>query len=162
MSGGGDSSQTERVKGYLGQAAPLDTMSNARKRRILLGRLTIIAMAACGMAVGYMLGCGLALIRANNWLENYADTTATRDNAALAEASNVLHAMQALRYGFCSNTEIANFRTVVFHSEYVKDAGRILGSKIGCSATSGRSSLISGWRTAPSLTAISHQLRMPA
>jgi sensor c-di-GMP phosphodiesterase-like protein len=114
-------------------------MSIASKRRILLGRLAIIATAACGMAVGYMLGCGLALIRANNWLENYADVTATRDNAALAEARNVLHTMQALRYGFCSNTEIANFRSVVFHSEYVKDAGRILGSKIGCSATSGRS-----------------------
>ena len=99
----------------------------------------MIATVACGVAVGYLLGCGLALIRTTYWLENYAEVTAARENAALGEARSVLHAMQTLRYGFCSDTEIADFRDAVFRSEYVKDAGRISGGKIGCSATSSRS-----------------------
>jgi sensor c-di-GMP phosphodiesterase-like protein len=39
---------------------------------------------------------------------------------------------------FCSDSEIGYFRDLVFRSEYVKDAGRISGGKIECSATEGR------------------------
>jgi sensor c-di-GMP phosphodiesterase-like protein len=41
-------------------------------------------------------------------------------------------------YPSCSDAEIAYFRELVFRSEYLKDAGRILGGKIVCSATAGR------------------------
>jgi sensor c-di-GMP phosphodiesterase-like protein len=119
-------------------------MNRATKQRILIGRFVIIALAACGMAAGYALGCGFALIQARDWLEHSSEATTVHENAALAEASTMLHAMQGLRSGFCSDTELASFRTLVFRSEYVKDAGRIRGGKILCSATSGRPEKVIG------------------
>jgi sensor c-di-GMP phosphodiesterase-like protein len=119
-------------------------MNRATKHRILIGRFVMIALAACGMAAGYALGCGIALIQAGDWLEHSSEAITVHENAALAEASGMLHAMQSSRSGFCSETEIANFRTLVFRSEYVKDAGRIRGGNILCSATSGRPEKVIG------------------
>ncbi len=112
-------------------------MNRKAKHRILIGRMVIIALAACGVAVGYALGCGIALVQAHDWLKHCSEATTANDNAALAEASSILRAMRGSPSGFCSDTEIANFRTLVFRSEFLKDAGRIRGGRILCSAISG-------------------------
>jgi sensor c-di-GMP phosphodiesterase-like protein len=119
-------------------------MKRATNHRILIGRLVIIPLAVCGAAVGCLLGCAFALVQAGNWLEHSSEATTAHENAALAEASSVLHAMQDSRSGSCSAAEIANFRSLVFRSEYVKDAGRIRGGRIECSAISGHPDRVIG------------------
>ena len=123
---------------------PITSMNKATKHRILIGRLAIIALTAGGVAAGYELGCVLALLHASQRLERMSEDSTAHDNNALAEARNVLHSMQGSPSGFCSDTEIANFRTLVFRSHYVKDAGRIRGGKIQCSATTGRPERVIG------------------
>jgi sensor c-di-GMP phosphodiesterase-like protein len=119
-------------------------MSQTVKKPNHTGRTVFLVTATCGVIAGYLIGCVLALVQATNWLEHYSAGTAAQESAALAEAHSVLNAMQVSRYGTCSDTEIANFRTQVFRSEYLKDAGRIHGGKIVCSAASGRSAPVLG------------------
>jgi sensor c-di-GMP phosphodiesterase-like protein len=119
-------------------------MGEESRHRSLGGRLVIIALAICGVAVGCVLGCAVALVEANYSLEDSAEAAAASGNAALAEARGVLQAMQASRAGICSDGEIANFRLLIFGSDYVKDAGRIRGGRIECSAMSGHPARAAG------------------
>ena len=112
-------------------------MNQTSRRGILAGRGAVIALAISGMAVGGLLGCALALVEAGNSLEHSAEAAAARQNAALADARSTLQAMRESHSGFCSDAEIAGFRLLIFGSEYVKDAGRIRGGRIECSAMSG-------------------------
>jgi sensor c-di-GMP phosphodiesterase-like protein len=107
-----------------------------------------MTMAVGGMAAGFVLGCTIALYQAENWLDRYATLVATQQNASSAEAMQVLAAMKDSPYPFCSDPEIANFRELVFRSEHLKDAGRISGGTINCSATSERP-LQSAWKFKP-------------
>jgi len=111
-------------------------MSQSTKQRVPLGWPAVTAMAVFGIAAGFLLGCGLAYHEANDWLEYYSRIAAARNHAALEEARSDLHAMQGLPSGFCSPSEIAAFRALVFRSEYVKDAGRIQNGKLACTAIS--------------------------
>lgn len=112
-------------------------MGQINRHRVSTSRLAIIAMAICGVAVGCLLGCAIALVEAGNALEASAEAATAHENAALAEARAALHTMQSLRSGYCSDAEIASFRLLVFGSEYLKDAGRIRNDRIECSAASG-------------------------
>jgi sensor c-di-GMP phosphodiesterase-like protein len=112
----------------------MDQGSN--QHRVLGGQLVTIALAACGLAVGCILGCALALVEASDSLEHSATAAIARENAALAEARSVLHAMQGSHSAFCSQSEIADFRLLVFGAEDIKDAGRMRSGKIDCSAMS--------------------------
>jgi len=94
-------------------------------------------MAVCGMVTGYLLGCALALLMAGNWLEQNAKVMALENDAASAEARDLLSSLAKSPYLACSEAEIAYFRELVFRSYYLKDAGRIHGGKIDCSATAG-------------------------
>jgi len=112
-------------------------MDQISRHRVSASRLAIIALAICGVAVGCLLGCAIALVEAGNALEASAETATAHENAALAEARAALHTMQSLHSGYCSDAEIASFRLLVFGSEYLKDAGRIRNDRIDCSAASG-------------------------
>jgi sensor c-di-GMP phosphodiesterase-like protein len=124
-------------------------MNQESRPRGLAGRLVIITLATLGLVVGCLLGCAAAFFEADNSLEHSAEAAAARENAALAEARDVLHQMQDSRSGFCSESEVANFRLLVFRSEYMKDAGRIRGGRINCSAASGHPARISNQLGAP-------------
>jgi sensor c-di-GMP phosphodiesterase-like protein len=103
----------------------------------MIGRFVIVATMVCGAGVGYLLGCGLAFVRTAVWVDTYANLMVTKEAASLADAHSVLNTLKSLRYSPCSDSEISAFRELVFHSAYVKDAGRIRGGKIDCSATEG-------------------------
>ena len=119
-------------------------MGQTSKNRVLVGRLAIVAMAALGAALGYLLGNGLAIIQTTEWLSQTSEAVAAHDSAALAEARSVLNSMQRLSSGFCSASEMEHFKSLVFRSEYIKDAGRIRGGRIECAVTSGDSLSILG------------------
>jgi sensor c-di-GMP phosphodiesterase-like protein len=76
---------------------------------------------------------------AANWLNQYAKLVVAQDDATYVEARGLLAQMgKDTQYSFCSDEEIAYFRELVFRSKYLKDAGRIHGGRIDCSATAGR------------------------
>ena len=108
------------------------------KDRVLVTRFTTITMAACGLVAGYFLGCALALQLAKNWLVQNAALVATQDDASFVEAKALLTGIKDSPNSFCSETEIARFRELVFRADYLKDLGRLRGGKIECSATAGR------------------------
>ena len=95
-----------------------------------------MAFVAGGLAAGYSLGRALSLQAATNWLNRYAELTATQDNAALAEARSVVKEVNAAPYAYCSDAEVAYYRGIVLLSQYLKDAGRIRNGKIDCSVAS--------------------------
>lgn len=95
-------------------------------------------MAVCGLIAGYFLGCALALQLAKNWLVQNAALVATQNDASFVEAKDLLAGIKDSANSFCSETEIARFRELVFRSDYLKDLGRMRGGKIECSATAGR------------------------
>jgi sensor c-di-GMP phosphodiesterase-like protein len=107
-------------------------------RRVLVARAATVIMTACGIAAGYLLGCVLAVLLAENWLNQYSKLIEVQGDASFVEARNLLDVMKHSRYPFCSDAEIAYFRELVFRSIYLKDAGRIHAGKIDCSATAGR------------------------
>lgn len=112
-------------------------MSRIQSQRVLVGRVATIVTTAVGLWAGYVLGCAFAIEQGTNWLDQYSKLAAAQDDASFAEARGVLTVLKESPYSFCSDAEIAYFRGLVFRSEYLKDAGRIRGGKIDCSATAG-------------------------
>jgi sensor c-di-GMP phosphodiesterase-like protein len=74
---------------------------------------------------------------AGSSLDHYAKLVAVQQDASSKEARELLQVLKKSPYPFCSETEVAYFRELVFRSEYLKDAGRIRDGKIECSATAG-------------------------
>jgi sensor c-di-GMP phosphodiesterase-like protein len=75
---------------------------------------------------------------ASNWLDRYAKLWAEQDDASFSEARSVVGTLQDSPYSYCSDAEIAYFRGMVSRSGHLKDAGRLRGGKIECSASAGR------------------------
>lgn len=111
-------------------------MNQAAQKRALIGQATIVAMVVLGAVLGYLLGNGVAVIQATSWLSRSSETAVAHDSAALAEARSALHTMRGASSGICSESEVSKFRSLVFRSEYIKDAGRIRGGKIECAVIS--------------------------
>ncbi len=94
--------------------------------------------AALGAATGLLLGCVLAIPLAENRLKTYMERVAVQDDASLTEARSVLDTLGHSANPACSDADLSNLRDLVFGSDYLKDAGRIRGGRIECSATAGR------------------------
>lgn len=108
------------------------------KQRVLVTLAATVVALACGMAAGFLLGRYLTLKRTEIKLEQSAVLTITEADASSRESRAVLATMNASPYPFCSDAEIAYFRSLLFQSEYLKEAGRMRGGKVYCSATLGR------------------------
>jgi len=103
----------------------------------LFARAATITMTLVGMAIGYFLGRALALQMAGLSLDQYSKLVAVQQDASSKEARDLLGILKKSPYPFCSDSQIAYFRELVFRSEYLKDVGRIRDGKIECSATAG-------------------------
>jgi sensor c-di-GMP phosphodiesterase-like protein len=97
-----------------------------------------MTMAVAGMAAGCLLGYAIAIYLAESWLDEYSTLVAQQQDAASEEATKALASIKASPHPACSDAELAYFRELVFRSTYLKDAGRIHGGKIDCSATADR------------------------
>ena len=98
----------------------------------------VAATAALGMVAGFALGSLLTIPLAEFQLKRYLSRVAAQEAASVKEAHDVLAVLQHSSYPACSDAELGRFRELVFRSEYLKDAGRIHGARIDCSATAGR------------------------
>lgn len=94
--------------------------------------------AALGAAAGLLLGCALAIPLAENRLKTYMERVAVQDDASLTEARTLLDTLGHSANPACSESDLSNLRDLVFGSDYLKDAGRIRGGRVECSATAGR------------------------
>lgn len=110
-------------------------MSRKSRQDFLVNKVAALVVTLGGLAAGYLLGSVFSLQLATNWLDRYAEMTAAQDDASFAEARGVLSELQSANYSPCSDAEIAYFRGLVSRSEHLKDAGRISGDRIVCSAT---------------------------
>jgi sensor c-di-GMP phosphodiesterase-like protein len=107
------------------------------RQRALVNRIAAVAITIGGLAAGYVLGCVFSLQVASNWLDRYAKLWAAQDDASYSEARSLLGTLQDSPYHYCSDAEIAYFRGLVSRSGHLKDAGRLRGGKIECSASAG-------------------------
>jgi sensor c-di-GMP phosphodiesterase-like protein len=94
--------------------------------------------AAFGLLAGYWIGREIALRLTESKLKQYATLTMKEADASSRESRTMLAAMNASTFSYCSEAEIAWFRKLLFQSEYLKEAGRMRGGRIECSATLGR------------------------
>lgn len=85
-----------------------------------------------------MLGCALAIPLAEYQIHRYLERVALQDGSSVKEANGLLAVLQQSAKPPCSDTELAYFRDLVFRSDYLRDAGRMRGGRIECSATAGR------------------------
>jgi len=109
-----------------------------QQQNVLAARVAVTLTAALGAAAGLLLGCLLAIPLAENRLRTYMERVAVQDDASLTEARSLLDTLRHSTNPACSDTDLSNLRDLVFGSDYLKDAGRIRGGRIECSATAGR------------------------
>ena len=112
-------------------------MMRSPQLRILVALLAAGLGAACGALAGYQLGCAIALRQTQLRLDQYATRIMEEGQTSTVESRAVLAKMNASPYPFCSDSEIAYFRQMVFESKYLKGAGRMRDGRIDCSTTSG-------------------------
>jgi sensor c-di-GMP phosphodiesterase-like protein len=108
-----------------------------QQQNVLAVRVTVVTMAALGAGAGLLLGSMLAIPLAENRLQAYMDRVAIQDNASVSEARSLLDSLQHSASPACSDAELKNLRQLVYGSDYLKDAGRIRGGKVECSASEG-------------------------
>jgi sensor c-di-GMP phosphodiesterase-like protein len=113
-------------------------MMRALKQRVLVTFVATLVAAAFGLLAGYWIGREIALRLTESKLKQYATLTMKEADASSRESRTMLAAMNASTFSYCSEAEIAWFRKLLFQSEYLKEAGRMRGGRIECSATLGR------------------------
>jgi sensor c-di-GMP phosphodiesterase-like protein len=116
-------------------------MKRALKQRVLITMVATVVAAACGLLAAYLLGRAIALHLTESRL-SYDATRAISDSAEFSrDAHAVLDAMNALPAPLCSDKDMAALLELVYHSHYLKEAGRVRDGKIVCSTTLGRLAL---------------------
>jgi sensor c-di-GMP phosphodiesterase-like protein len=109
-----------------------------QQQNVLAARATVVMTAALGAGAGLLLGCIVAIPLAENKLESYLERVAIQDNASMSEARSLLDTLQHSASVACSDLELNHLRALVYGSDYLKDAGRVRGGRVECSATAGR------------------------
>ncbi len=108
------------------------------KQRVFVTLAATLLAGACGTLVGYLIGCAVAVRMAESSLKTYATQTIKVADASSAESRRLLKTMNTSQFPACSDAEVAWFRSLIYQSENLKDAGRMRDGKIECSATLGR------------------------
>jgi sensor c-di-GMP phosphodiesterase-like protein len=107
------------------------------KRHLFTTLAAMIVAAACGTLAGYQLARYIAVRSTEPRLDRYASDIMAEQEATSVGLRSVLASVGASRYQRCSSAEIDYFRTLIFATEYLKDAGRMRNGKIECSAALG-------------------------
>jgi sensor c-di-GMP phosphodiesterase-like protein len=108
------------------------------QQRVLVTVSATVIAAACGTLAGYGVGRVLTLRHAEARLAEYATRVRAEGEGSSSEARKILTAFNQSQAAYCSDAEIAQFRKLIFQSEYLKDGGRMRQGRIDCSASLGR------------------------
>jgi sensor c-di-GMP phosphodiesterase-like protein len=113
-------------------------MTSSRKKRIFVAAAAALLGVALGALGGYLLARAIMLRLTMRELDQYAWRIMQQGERSSGDSEQVLQTLQAGHSLACSDAEIASFRTLIFNSEYLKDAGRLSGGQVYCSAVLGR------------------------
>jgi sensor c-di-GMP phosphodiesterase-like protein len=116
-------------------------MKHTLKQRVLI-TLAATAMASLiGILAGDLVGRVLTLKGAKTKLLRDVTYFIAQGDAFSDESRAMLATLNASPFQYCSETEIAYFRRLLFQSKYLRDAGRMRNGTIDCSATMSQSDL---------------------
>ena len=93
---------------------------------------------ALGLLLGYFAGFATALSVAHSKVTSFALHLSQQGELSSAESRTILARLNDSPYVFCSNEELEYFRSILIHTEYLKDVGRFRDGAIHCSAMHGR------------------------
>lgn len=114
-------------------------MSRILQQQTLWGKALIVLVVMVGSGVGYLLGRAAVIWQSIHKLDQYASVVVDQNDASLGDAREALDSIKHSRSSICAEEDIRGLRDLVFRSSYLKDAGRIRGDMIECSASTGRS-----------------------
>jgi sensor c-di-GMP phosphodiesterase-like protein len=111
------------------------------KRRVWVTATAMLLATASGALVG--------LMHARTSIQQATQNSLTQDairieglvDSLLNESHSLLAALNASKFPFCSDAEIGYFRSLVYHAQNLRDAGRMRDGQIECSALFGRADL---------------------
>jgi sensor c-di-GMP phosphodiesterase-like protein len=112
-------------------------MRNLNQRVFMTVTATIL-VAACGTLAGFLVGRAILLRVAESKLLQFASLIQRESEASSSESRTLLATLKASPYPYCSDAELAYFRSLIFKSDHLNDAGRIFNGRIDCSAVLGR------------------------
>ena len=121
------------------------------KDPVWFGLAVTLAVAAAGAVGGNLLGRANVRRAAIERLVQDATGNGESIGSVLDEAHSLFALLNSSNYPFCSDAEIEYFRNLIFHSNNLRDAGRMRNGKMECSALFGRKNLPSA-SFSPSLT----------
>jgi sensor c-di-GMP phosphodiesterase-like protein len=107
------------------------------KCRACVAAIAILLAAAGGATGGYLLGRVHARHMAEASLANSAAKLEGMLDSFLHESNSLLNTLNTSGTPTCSQAEIAWFRKLIYHSTYLRDAGRMHGGRMECSADFG-------------------------
>lgn len=114
-------------------------MSRILRQQTLWGKALIVLVVMVGSGVGYLLGRAAVIWQSLHKLDQNASVIVDQNDASLGEAREALDSIKHSGSSICADEDIRGLRDLVFRSSYLKDAGRISGDMIECSASTGRS-----------------------
>lgn len=97
----------------------------------------VAVCAVAGLLLGYVWGRTIVLRNARQRLDAFAERIRTEGETSAEEARAVLDELNHSPYSPCSHQEDEFFRTLMYQSQFLKDAGRMQDGRIQCSALLG-------------------------
>ena len=101
----------------------------------------LILMTALGAFAGYMSGRATTRRITESTLANEAFQIEGNVDSFVNEAFSLLKSLNSSNYPFCSDAQIAHFRSLIFYSVTFRDAGKMRNGKMECSALFARENL---------------------
>jgi sensor c-di-GMP phosphodiesterase-like protein len=111
------------------------------QRRLLVTLTVLVITTVCGILAGLAVESELELRSTRRQLDTDAGRLLAVTDAIVVEANAALEEMNASHDPECSETELTHIRKLIFHLEYVRDAGHMRDGRIACSAAMGREDL---------------------
>lgn len=116
-------------------------MMRTLKKRLAVSVVFTLVAAAGGLGGGYLLGRAVTIRITAGKLRQDASRILIKLDTISIEFHAVLAAINASKYPFCSEANVAEIRKLILHSEFLKDAGRVRDGRIECTASLPRQDL---------------------
>src|ERR1035438_4581548 len=129
-------------------------MASTRKRRALVTVVATVGGRSCLRHADGILNWAIDRVAADRGQAQPEAAHISRLSEEFSQDTNAaLTQMNASNYPFCSEADLEYIRNILFHSHFLKEAGRIRDGRIACSATFGRVHLPAGEQPKPDFVA---------